>query len=52
MVRSQTVTAAPRENIAIKADTICIHGDGPHALDFAKAIRAALIENGVEINSV
>jgi UPF0271 protein len=52
MVRSQTVTAATQENIAIKADTICIHGDGPHALDFAKAIRAALIENGVEITSV
>ena len=24
----------------IKADTWCIHGDGPHALDFAKALKA------------
>ena len=23
----------------IKADTWCIHGDGPHALDFAKALK-------------
>lgn len=25
--------------IALKSDTICIHGDGPHALEFAKKIR-------------
>jgi UPF0271 protein len=24
----------------IKADTWCIHGDGPHALEFAKALKA------------
>ena len=26
----------------IKADTWCIHGDGPHALEFAKALKAKL----------
>lgn len=52
MVHSQAVTAANGNPIGIKADTICIHGDGAHALDFAKAIRAALTENGIEITRV
>jgi len=26
----------------VKADTWCIHGDGPHALEFAKALKAKL----------
>jgi UPF0271 protein len=30
-------------------ETICIHGDGPHALSFAHAIRRALTQAGVEI---
>jgi UPF0271 protein len=30
--------------IDIKADTICIHGDGAHAVQFAKAIHKALYE--------
>lgn len=29
--------------------TICIHGDGPHALAFARAIRLALESAGIEI---
>jgi 5-oxoprolinase (ATP-hydrolysing) subunit A len=29
--------------------TICIHGDGPHALEFARAIRNALETAGIEI---
>lgn len=31
--------------LRLKADTICLHGDGPHALGFAKALRKRL--NGV-----
>jgi len=30
-------------------DSICIHGDGPHAVSFAHAIRRALCDAGVEI---
>ena len=28
----------------IKADTWCIHGDGPHALEFAKALKAKVLK--------
>lgn len=31
--------------------TICIHGDGPHALEFARAIRAALETEGITVQS-
>jgi UPF0271 protein len=35
--------------VAVRADTICIHGDTPGAADFARAIRAALAEAGVTV---
>jgi UPF0271 protein len=33
-------------------ETICVHGDGPHALPFALAIRRALADTGVEIRCI
>jgi UPF0271 protein len=37
--------------INVKADTICLHGDNARAVLFARALRTAFIENGVEIVS-
>ncbi|QYR23984.1 LamB/YcsF family protein [Paenibacillus sp. sptzw28] len=31
----------------VQADTICLHGDGPHAAEFAKALRQGLEMSGV-----
>jgi 5-oxoprolinase (ATP-hydrolysing) subunit A len=42
MIRQGTVTTASGKTIPILAETICIHGDGKHAVEFAKAIHAAL----------
>ena len=42
MVEQQVVTSASGKIIPVKADTICIHGDGPHALLFAREIFQAL----------
>lgn len=39
MIRSGTVTSTTGESVSIRADTLCIHGDGANAVDFAKAIR-------------
>lgn len=36
----------------IKADTICIHGDGPHAVAFAAAISDAFRANEISIEAV
>jgi UPF0271 protein len=38
MVENQSVTATNGETVQLKAETICIHGDGENALEFAKTI--------------
>ena len=52
MVNEGTVTGLSGKKIAIVADTVCIHGDGAHAVEFAKAIHQALKENSIEINAI
>jgi 5-oxoprolinase (ATP-hydrolysing) subunit A len=49
MVQTQQVTATNGEIVKIKAETICIHGDGENALEFAKEINELLRANNVEI---
>jgi UPF0271 protein len=43
-VQENKVTTVTGQDIFIQADTICIHGDGPHAVDFAKAVFKQLHE--------
>ena len=43
MSRNGKVTAIDGSEIKIQADTLCIHGDNQHAVEFAKKIKAALI---------
>lgn len=42
MIHKKTVTTVSGKTIPVVAETICIHGDGPHAVEFAKAINEAL----------
>jgi len=42
MVRDGVVRSIEGVDVAIAADTICLHGDGPHAVEFAKALNLAL----------
>jgi UPF0271 protein len=49
MISENSVTALSGETVPIKTETICIHGDGEHALEFAKAIHEKLKERGIEI---
>lgn len=42
MVNENKVQAITGEEIFIQADTICIHGDGAHAVEFAEAIHKLL----------
>jgi UPF0271 protein len=51
MLKDNTVTTIDGEIINIKADTICIHGDGEHAIEFAKAISNTLIANNISISA-
>ncbi|MFD3002708.1 LamB/YcsF family protein [Pontibacter toksunensis] len=47
MVKEGKVKTQQGEEIPIQADTICIHGDGPHALSFARHIQEVLTSEGV-----
>ncbi|OSZ81182.1 hypothetical protein CAP36_08090 [Chitinophagaceae bacterium IBVUCB2] len=42
MINTGTVTTITGNTIPIIAETICIHGDGEHAAEFAKAIHKAI----------
>jgi len=44
-----TVQTLQGESIGIEADTLCIHGDSPNALELAHKIREALVKAGVKI---
>lgn len=51
MVERGTVTALSGAVIPVRADTVCIHGDSPKALAFARRIRERLTEESIEIVS-
>jgi UPF0271 protein len=49
MVKEGKVTAVTGKDIAIQADSVCVHGDGEKALAFVEKIRQALEKEGVEV---
>lgn len=51
MIREQKVVSINKITVPITAETICIHGDGSHAIEFAQAIHLALKENDIEIRT-
>ncbi len=51
MINEGAVTTLSGKKIPIVAETVCLHGDGPHAVEFAKAIHQALKENNIEIKA-
>lgn len=52
MVKNETVRSQQGTEVNIKADTVCIHGDGPHAVEFAQSLRRALLEAGITVSAV
>jgi UPF0271 protein len=51
MVRSGRVTAIDGTSATVQADTVCLHGDGEHALQFARRLRAAFAEQGILVSA-
>jgi UPF0271 protein len=47
IVRDGRVTARDGTVVAVRADTICVHGDTPGAVEYVAAIRAVLDKAGV-----
>lgn len=51
MIKTGFVKTITGKTIEIRADSLCVHGDTPKALEFIMLIREALIEEGVEIKN-
>ncbi len=51
MINEQTVTSTSGKIVPVKADTICIHGDGKKALAFATTISSALKQANIDIKA-
>ena len=52
MVNNKTVTATNGATIALHADTLCIHGDGKHAVKFAEELNNSLKFAGIIIKKI
>ncbi|SUU97019.1 5-oxoprolinase subunit PxpA [Avibacterium paragallinarum] len=51
MVLNGTVRSVDGVEVAINVDSICLHGDGEHAISFADKIRQALIQRGIQLKA-
>ena len=51
MVQNGLVRTQQGQEVAIRADTVCLHGDGAHALEFAQRLNAALRQAGVQLQA-
>ena len=51
MVREGVVRATDGTDVPITADTVCLHGDGPHAVAFAHRLRKELAAAGVAVKA-
>jgi len=51
MIKEKIVISDQGNQVPIIAETICIHGDGTHAVQFAKEIRETLGANGITIKA-
>ena len=52
MIKEKTVIATTGKKIPIIADTICIHGDGKHAVEFAQQIHRTIEKEGIKIQAI
>ena len=51
MVKEGTVTSIQGTEVTLKAESICIHGDGAHAVKFAKRARAAFEAQQIQVKA-
>ncbi|QME64095.1 5-oxoprolinase subunit PxpA [Escherichia fergusonii] len=51
MVQNGRVKSITGEWTPVEAQTVCLHGDGEHALAFARRLRAAFLERGIAVQA-
>lgn len=52
MIKENKVKTADGKEIEIVADSICVHGDNPKAIEFVKDIRQGLLEEGIKLQAI
>ncbi|HBO37865.1 MAG TPA: LamB/YcsF family protein [Pasteurellaceae bacterium] len=51
IVQHGKLTAIDGTSVQVQADSICLHGDNAHALQFARRIRAALEQRNIRVSA-
>jgi 5-oxoprolinase (ATP-hydrolysing) subunit A len=51
MLREGKVRSVDGVDVDVRAETICLHGDNPEAVEFARALRSRLEKEGVSIRT-
>lgn len=51
MAREGEVTACDGSQVELRADSVCVHGDGPKALAFVEKLREALPADGITLRA-
>jgi len=52
MIKQQQVISTNNKAIPLKAETLCLHGDGAHSVEFAKKISEKLKAEGISIKAL
>ncbi len=52
MIQNQNVKTINNSIVPVTTETICIHGDGDHAVDFAKSLHHFLINNNINLKTI
>jgi len=51
MLREGKVRSVDGVDVDVRAETICLHGDNPEAVEFARILRAHLEKEGVTVRA-
>lgn len=51
MIQQGQIQSLSGEWVRVQADTVCLHGDGAHALDFARRLRQAFRQQQITVTS-
>jgi len=51
MLREGKIRAVDGSDVRVQAETICVHGDTPGAVEFARTLRTRLEGEGIEIRA-
>jgi UPF0271 protein len=51
MLREGVVRSVDGNDVQVRAETICVHGDTPRAVEFARILRAQLEKGNVVIEA-